>query len=447
MHRRTLLKLAGATAGVALLPGRLLAAGRQHWQNWSGNQQADPRQLLYPASPEALADMLASSTGSVRCFGGSHSFSALVPTEDTLVSLEALAGVSRPDPTANIFQVRAGTRLAMASAEAWKLGLSLANEPDINLQSMAGAIATSTHGSGRQLTSLSGMVESLTLMDANGTTHEISADDGDLFRAAICSLGALGIVTDIRFRAQPAYRLRESSEVMDLDTALQRIDQDKDKYRNIEMFAFPRGGTAILKTMEEVDDAQDIFPEDNSNDLLETVCEVTRHAGWLVPGIQKLLRYFVDNNVKQGPAWRVYGNSRTVRFNEMEYTVPADQGVKVLREVCEAIDRDGTNVMFPIEYRYIAPDNSLIGMFSERPGASISVHQYYKQDYQSVFSLVEPILQKAAGRPHWGKLHTMQAAQLKDVYPHFETFRQIRRELDPQGRFLNAHLRQVLGEK
>ena len=446
MYRRSLLGLSTSLlAGAALLPARLLAAARQ-WQNWSGNQSAQPLALEYPPSVESLRNLLANTEGTVRCFGGSHSFSALVPTEHTLVSLEALAGMQTADPGTGRTRFSAGTRLAMASQQAWQQGLSFSNEPDINLQSLAGAVATSTHGTGRQLQSLSGQVHAMELLTAQGELLRLDANDGELFRAAQCSLGALGITTAIEFQQQPAYRLREETRVMALEDAIARIREDKDKHRHIEMFVFPRGRTAMIKTMDEVLDEEDIFPESNSNELLETMCEVTMHAAWLQPVIQKLLKHLVTDEIRQGPAWKVYGNVRTVRFNEMEYTVPAEDGLEVLQEVVDIIDKQNINVMFPIEYRYTAADNTLIGMFSERAGASISVHQYFKQDYQPLFSATEPALIAAKGRPHWGKLHTLDAKRLADVYPQFERFLALRRQLDPEGRFLNAHLKHLLGE-
>lgn len=447
MHRRSFLALAaGAAASTALMPRRLLAQARQHWQNWSGNQQATPAAIHFPRDVAAIQSLLRDSSGTVRCFGGSHSFSAVVPTDDTLISLEAMPGVLGHDPLRHTLTVAGGTRLAMASSMAWELGQSFVNEPDINLQSMAGALATATHGTGRQLPSFSGLVESLQLVTASGDILNLTEADGDLFRAATCSLGALGVITAITFRNQPRYRLRETTRVMTLKEGLEQLDRDKDKYRNIEIFAFPRGGTAMLKTFEIVEDEEEIFPQDNSNDLLEMVCELTMRAGWLTPTAQRLLRHFVEDEVKQGPSNKVYGNVRSVRFNEMEYTVPADKGIEVLEEVVDTINKHDINVMFPIEFRYSAADNSLIGMFSERPGASISIHQYFKQDYKPLFEVTEPVVQRAAGRPHWGKLHTMTPEGFASVYPHFERFRQIRRELDPDGRFLNSHLRQVLGE-
>lgn len=300
-------------------------------------------------------------------------------------------------------------------------------------------------GQSLTLPSFSGMVERLRMMSVQGETLTLSKDDGDLFRAALCSLGALGVVTEVQLRGVERYRLRETSEVLSLKEAMLQVERDKDRYRHVELFAFPLGGTAILKRMELTEDPAEIFPKDASAETLETLCELTLRAGWLVRPIQKMLGWLVEDTIRQGPAYRVFANHRAVRFNEMEYTVPAETGLACLEEVCDTMKRNGSNILFPIEFRFSAADNSLIGMFSKRAGASLSLHAYYKQDHWPFFHTVEPILQRAQGRPHWGKLHSMDAAQLAAVYPHFERFRELRRQLDPQGKLLNPHLRKILG--
>ncbi|EKF75991.1 FAD-dependent oxidoreductase [Alcanivorax hongdengensis A-11-3] len=447
VNRRAFLKaLSALGASAGLTPATLLADGNTppHWQNWSGNQQASPARLNYPRSTDQVANLLKNSQGIVRPFGGSHSFSPLVPCDDTLLSIEALSGIQQQDDAHRI-RYGAGTRLGAASAMAYAQGSSFVNEPDINLQSLAGAIATSTHGSGVTLPSLSAQVQALTLITPDGDTLALDADDGDLFLAACCHLGALGIVSDVTFEHAPAFRLQEHSWVMDLDDALDFVDSHKDKFRSIECFAFPLGGSAIVKTMEKTDNPEDTPPPEDSNETLEMACEVSMRAGWLTASIQKLLSVFVDEEWRRGPAHQVYANRRTVRFNEMEYTVPLEQGLQCLREVCDTIVRDDINVFFPIEFRYIAADDRLLSMFHGRAGASISVHQYFKQDYQPLFQAVEPVLRRYQGRPHWGKLHTLSARQLRELYPAFDRFLAVRQQLDPNGKMLNGHLKTVLG--
>ncbi len=451
LPRRAFLKALAASAGAAAVP-TLAGAGqadgkaqgeRASWQNWSGNQTARPRNLAYPADEAALARLLANTEGTVRPFGGSHSFSAVVPTGDTLVSLEALNGLRSVD--AGALRFGAGTRIAQASSEAWGEGRSLINEPDINLQSLAGAIATGTHGTGLGLPCLSDQVVGLELMDTEGTLHRLDHNDGDRFQAARCGLGALGLITAVTLDSAPAYRLEEHTWTLPLDEAMDFVEREKDNFRNIEFFAFPLGGTAIVKTMSLTDDPEDDLAQDDSNDLLETVCELSMRAGWLTSTLQKLVTFFVEENRRRGPAHKIYANRRTVRFNEMEYTVPAEKGIECLQEVCEVIREQDINVFFPIEFRYSAADDTLLSMFSGRAGASLSIHQYFKQDATPLFRATEPVLRRHRGRPHWGKLHSLGADELRELYPRFDDFLALRRELDPRGRLLNDHLRHLFG--
>ena len=446
IDRRSFLKaLASAGATGALAPQALLAeTGKAPaWQNWSGNQSANPANLVFATSESQLRQTLRDSSGTIRPFGGSHSFSAVVPSDDTLVSLEALAGLRGQD--GDIFTYGGGTRLAMASAQANNLGYSFSNEPDINLQSLAGAIATSTHGTGSNLQSLSGQVESLRLILPDGEALSLTREDGDTFLAACCSIGALGVVSEIGFRLEPAYRLKERTWTLPLQEAMDFVEREKDNFRHIEFFAFPLGEQAIVKTMEITDDPTDSSEREDSNDLLELVCKVAMRAGWLTPNLQKLVTLFVEDSTYTGPAHKVFANRRTVRFNEMEYTVPAEDGIACLQEVCETIRKQDINVFFPIEFRYVAADDRLLSMYHDRPGASLSIHQYFAQDYQPLFTAVEPILRRYAGRPHCGKLHTLGQRQLRELYPAFDRFQAVRRELDPQGRMLNQHLQTLFG--
>lgn len=445
INRRGFLKaLAGSAAAAGFSPQTLLAEENRpprSWQNWSGNQHANPARQQYLRDEAALIDVLQSGSGTVRPFGGSHSFSPLVPTDDTLVSLEALSGARGRDGT--MMRYGGGTRLAMASKLAYNQGLSFTNEPDINLQSLAGAIATATHGTGLALPSLSGQVANLRLITPQGEPLELSEKDGDRFLAACCHLGALGVVTEVGFHHQPAYRLEEHTWTLPLDEAMEFAAANRDRFRHLELFAFPLGETAIVKTLEITDNPDDSGEREDSNDLLETVCELSMRAGWLTPTLQKLVTLFVSESRFRGPSHQVFANSRAVRFNEMEYTVPAEQGLACLQEVCETLRRQDINAFFPIEFRYAGAEAPLLSMYHQRAGASLSIHQYAKQDYRPLFQAVEPILQRYQGRPHWGKIHSLGREQLRELYPSFDRFQAVRRELDPKGRMLNTHLKKL----
>lgn len=455
LSRRDFLRTAGlaatATASGALLPsvpGLAQAADTSSWQNWSGNQKANPAGIAYPRDEAELVRLVKTAPGPLRAFGGGHSFSGLVPTNGTLVSLEQMTGLVGHDAQKHEATVTGGTRIAVASELFAAIGQNFENEPDINLQSVAGAISTSTHGTGKTLKAMSGYVSRLKLVMADGSVVTCSPDsDRELFDAARVSLGSLGIISEVTFRNRAAYRLAEDTKVMDLPDAMAFVDKQRHIDRHVEFFAFPFGGKAMIKQMNITTDPETPPVESSldENELVRLASEAVRLAPVTKGMIQKLVGAFVDETRRVRPAQRMFPNVRTVQFNEMEYTVPADQGLACLEEIVAVIRSRDFPVFFPIEFRYTAADDTTIGMFSGQDGASISVHQYHRQEYRELFDAIEPVFRKYKGRPHWGKLHTLGAKDLRATYPRFDEFLAVRRRADPSGRFLNPYMKHMLG--
>ncbi|MFZ5722495.1 MAG: D-arabinono-1,4-lactone oxidase [Pseudomonadota bacterium] len=443
-------------AGASLLPAGLLpaaaraegAAGAGQWQNWSGGQSAQPAGIFFPGSEEELVNVVKTAKPPLRAFGGSHSFSPLVPTPGTLVSLEQMTALVAHDPQQLTATLTGGTRIAVAGEMLAAIGQNLENEPDINLQSLAGAISTATHGTGSTLKCLSAYVTQLKLVLADGSVVTCSANkDRELFEAARVSFGSIGILSEITLRNRTAYKLREDVQVMNLADAMHYIDQRKNVDRHIEFLAFPYGDKAIIKRMNITDEA-DTPPVEHTfdeNELLELAADTVKAAPFTKGLIQKLVGTFVSEGHRVGPAQRIFPSPRSVPFNEMEYTVPAEQGLACLQEVIAVMRERDIGVFFPIEYRYIAADDTWLSPFSQRAGAAISIHQYARQDYRELFDAVEPILKKYGGRPHWGKLHTLAARDLQTLYPRFADFLAVRKRVDPQGRLLNPYTKTLLG--
>jgi len=141
-----------------------------------------------------------------------------------------------------------------------------------------------------------------------------------------------------------------------------------------------------------------------------------------------------------------FPSDRNVRFNEMEYAVPVDRGLDCIQEVAAHMRKCGVNFLFPLEFRYVAADEAWLSPFHGRDSVTISVHQYHRQPYDKLFAGVEAIFARYEGRPHWGKLHTLGAAEFAQLYPRWEDFQTVRRRLDPKGKFLNTYLKRIFGE-
>ncbi|PLW69374.1 D-arabinono-1,4-lactone oxidase [Pseudohalioglobus lutimaris] len=457
--RRNLLG-AGGTVSAALMLNPLLAtavgeAARKRqikWANWGGNHRSQPSHIAAPQSEEEVVDFMRTLGGPVRPVGSGHSWSGLVPTDHSMLTLDRLKGVVSHDEETLQAEVWAGTKLFAYGPMMEDLGQAIVNMSDVNYQTMAGAISTSTHGTGAALGSMSSYVIGLQLVTPRGEVLELHADnEKELFNAARTGLGSLGVITRLRFQNREKHRLHQQEWLADIDEVLEDIEPLIRDNQQFELFPIPHSRrTIVVVTNEAEAGAADNIEDDPGalNDLRK-VFDVTRKLPAGEDFIyNNVLDYaFGDTKHRIGPSYKVLAHPRTVRFMEMEYTVPADQGVACLREVLATIKAHAPEVSFPLEYRYIKGDDTMIGMFSERDGCAISVHQFADEPrWRDYFALVEPVFHKYQGRPHWGKWHSLRDKDLAVLYPRWEEFKQIRRELDPEGRMLNPYLREIFGE-
>lgn len=431
------------------------------WSNWSGWVKAWPKSIAEPATEEELASIVRDAETPIRVAGTGHSFTPLVETAGTIVTLRHIAGVVDHDPAAATARIKAGTTIRDLGPMLFDRGLGLVNQGDIDRQSIAGAVGTGTHGTGGELGSVSAAVAGFRLVTADGTVVTANRDENpDVFDAGRVSMGSLGIMSEITMQCRPAYALEETGGAMPVEEVLSRAEELRDANRHFEFFWFPYADQAIVKILAET--AKQPKPRrrreegDLSRDdkVMILACESTRYAPLIRGPLQKFLtsssgRYSSGSLTEPGRVrWshEAFPSDRNVRFNEMEYAVPVDRGLDCIQEVAAHMRKCGVNFLFPLEFRYVAADEAWLSPFHGRDSVTISVHQYHRQPYDKLFAGVEAIFARYEGRPHWGKLHTLGAAELAQLYPRWEDFQTVRRRLDPKGKFLNAYLKRIFGE-
>jgi len=446
LNRRQFLTRMGALGAGAVLAGHEQPAHAADWQNWSGWQKATPSTIAYPTSEAELAKLIRNSRGPVRAFGGGHSFSPVALSQGTMLSLEQLNGIVSHDDSTLTATIRAGSRISSLGGPLKAIGQGLLNEADIDTQSLGGAISTATHGTGRKLQCYSATVRKLRVVLADGNIVECSSQqDQELFEAARVGVGSIGIFSEITIQNRAAYRLREVITVMSTEQALATLRAEQDQHRHIEFFAFPYGDKAIVKRTDLTTDAPTppAKSSDDNDSLLDWAADTARKHPWTNSWLQRGVGLFVADETRVGDSFDIFPSPRVVQFNEMEYSMPVEQGMACFSELRDTIRKQNVNVFFPIEFRYVAADDCWLSPFYQRDSVSISVHQYYKQDYHEFFGMAEPILRKYGGRPHWGKLHTLKARDLAALYPRFEDFVRVRNQADPQGKFMTPYSREL----
>jgi FAD-linked oxidoreductase len=421
--------------------------GRLLWRNWSGIQHAYPAQRVAPASEDELVSVLKSAEAPIRPVGSGHSFSALAPTDGTLLSLDAMSGIVSHDSQTVRATVRAGARLGDLGPALAAIGQEMANLPDINKQSLGGSLGTGTHGTGRSIKAIHGEVAAFRLATPGGEVIECSASrNSDVYHAARVGLGAFGVITEVTLQNQPLKRVLKRTEARDIEQVMEAWPELTRTHRNVEFYAIPFTGLAALITVDETDRPLQPRGPDADVEAVMALKRLRDVAGYLPAARRALARQaFKDAPAEEAvdEGWKLLSNERPVRFNEMEYHLPIEEQIPALREVMAAIETHRPDVFFPIEARVVHEDDAWLSPFFGRESGSIAVHAYYKDDYRFLFDLIEPIFRRRGGRPHWGKLHSLTEPELAGLYPRWKEACEVRAMLDPGGRMLNAHLRGV----
>jgi FAD-linked oxidoreductase len=427
------------------------------WQNWAGNQTAAPRREL---TPRSAAEVAAAVTGAardgltVRMTGSGHSFTPVAATDGVLLRPDGLRAVRSVDPAAGLVTVEAGCQLRVLNEYLRGQGLALQNMGDIQEQTAAGAIQTGTHGTGRDLGGIAAQVTGLELVRGDGELVSCSAEqDGKLFQAARIGLGALGVLTAVTFRVVPAFLLTAREEPMPWAEVITRLDELTSDNEHFEFYWFPHTDGCLTKRNNRAAGPARPLPgwryrlddEFLSNTLFGLTCRLGQRYPGTIPAINGIATRALGARQYTDTSHRVFTSPRRVRFKEQEYAVPREHLAAVLAEVRALFARRDWRISFPIEIRVAPPDDIWLSTAYGRATGYIAIHVFHQAPHEDYFREVEAVMTAVGGRPHWGKMHTRDAAYLRGVYPRFADFVALRDELDPARRFGNTYLDQVLG--
>jgi L-gulono-1,4-lactone dehydrogenase len=437
------------------------ALGPGEWRNWAGTATATPARRAQPRSEGEISAAVKDAAAAglpVRALGSGHSFTPAAATSGLALDLSLWTGVTAADTRTGLVTVRSGTTLRALNAALAEFGLALANLGDIDRQTIAGALATGTHGTGARLGGLATQVEALDLILADGSAVSCSATARpELFAAACVGLGALGVVSAVTLRCVPSFTLAADERPMPVEQVIEEFDALAAANDHFEFYWFPYGRQALVKRDNRIPDAGPAAParmpgwrrfwefEVMENAAFGTLCRVGRAAPRLIPALNRISSAALSARSYTDASYRVFVTPRRVRFVESEYAVPRESLPGVLAELRRAVPRLADPVMFPVEVRVAAADDIWLSTAYGRDTAYIAIHQYTGLPYRAYFDLFESVVATVAGRPHWGKLHTLDAGRLGPLYPRFEDFRRVRAEVDPEYRFGNAYLGRVFG--
>jgi len=424
------------------------------WSNWSGSVKCSPDEVLKPRTIDELTKMVGEygrAGHHMRVVGSGHSFTPVVQSNDILLSMEEMQGIESIDAERGSVTVLGGTVLKNLGNLLFEHKLAQENLGDIDVQSISGAISTGTHGTGTRFGTLSTQVEGFTLVTAAGEILECSPDrEPDLFKAAQLSLGTLGVIAKVKLRVVPAKRLHYQGQRKKLADCLANLEQYRQENSHFEFLWIPYTGGVQAKFLNETTEPvskSTIWGNFNKVVLENYVYWLLSESCRLFPNLCKTVCNISAQSIatidEVNYSHRLFTTPRMVRFQEIEYNIPAEHAVAVINEIQKCIQQHQFQVHFPIECRFVHSDDIWLSPAYERESAYIAVHMYRGMPYRTYFYYIEEIFKRYQGRPHWGKMHTRTAGELAELYPRWHDFRRVRAELDPQGVFLNSYLRDL----
>ncbi|MET0726515.1 MAG: D-arabinono-1,4-lactone oxidase [Leifsonia sp.] len=436
-----------------------MTASGSTWRNWGRTEAVRPARVERPATPEAVQRAVLAAGRSrmrLKAVGAGHSFTGIALAPGVQLDLDDLSGIVSVDQERNRVTFAAGTRLHQLPGLLAPYGLAMTNMGDIDRQSIAGAISTGTHGTGGRFGGIATQVRGVTLVTASGEFLRISeTENADLLPAAALGLGALGVMVDVTLQLEPAFVMQAVERPEPFDTVLDEYLERSRSIDHFEFYWFPHTDTALTKTNTRLPGDAELQPlgrlsrwvddELIANGAYRALCALGRMMPSTVPSTARLAERFSGNRDFTDRSTSVVISNRTVRFREMEYARPREAVPHAVRAVRAMIERNGWRISFPMEVRSAAADDLWLSTASGRESGYIAVHRYFREDQRAYFAAVEAIMRAHDGRPHWGKMHGLDAPELATMYPRFQDFVALRDRLDPSGMFANPYLDRVLG--
>jgi FAD-linked oxidoreductase len=426
-----------------------VAAPTTAWRNWAGTESAVATDVIRPRDLDELAGAVtraAQDGKTVRARGSGHSFTAVGAAHDVALDLGDWTGITAADIDTGLVTVRAGTTLRALNAELDRLGLAMTNLGDIDAQTISGAISTGTHGTGARFGGIATQVVSCSATELP-----------DLFAAGRVGLGALGVVSSVTLQTEPSFVLAAEERPEPLDEVLEALDENCAANDHFEFYWFPYGPKALTKRNNRLPAGTEPAPlskvrqfveyEVMENQAFGALCRIGRRVPKLVRPLNRLSSTVLSARSYRDVSHRVSVTNRSVRFVESEYAVPREALGDVLAELRRRVPELADPVMFPVEIRVAAADDIWLSTAYQRDSAYVAIHQFTGMPYEEYFALFESIAADVGGRPHWGKMHTLDAAALRSRYPRFDDFVDLRTKLDPTGLFTNPYLDRVLGTR
>jgi L-gulono-1,4-lactone dehydrogenase len=422
-------------------------------KNYGRTWSFRPSSVSYPESAEEVAALVASAN-KVRVMGSRHSWSKGIVTDGTLLSLDRMNRLVRVDKEKLRVTVQAGITLGALNARLEEHGLALANLGSIDTQSLAGAISTGTHGTGRGFQCLAAQVESLELIDGEGKRKRIGRGDPD-FDAVVVGLGCFGIVHEITLAVVPCFQMHAITDTAPFDEVIENLDEYVGRYDHFKFWWFVPSDDVVVYKHNRTDAPRNDsdFTRWFKDDFLSVIVYrslvalqgLDRKA--LVPAVNKILTRETGRRFDR--VCKSYVGFMTPAppvHRETEWAFDYANAKDLLKKYRELLLKSGHTYNFIQEIRVTKGDDFWLSPAFGRDSLWLSM---YNMDsparWDDQLARFDAFAKAHGGRPHWGKEASFDPGYLKAVWPKLGEFRELTRSYDPNGKFVNEWVEQILG--
>lgn len=434
------------------------------WRTWDHKHHKDDVRTLRPTTVEELTHCISAAGDSglkLRPTGSGHSFNELATPHDLRLDLTGLSGMVKVNKTTHQATFLAGTTLAQATKILEAKGLAFSNLPDMLHQTVAGAVATATHGTGTGYPSLSGQVSALTLITADGDTMECSpAHNREVFQAARTGLGVIGVIAAVTFQCEPSFRLHSAEFKEPVEQLVESIGERVASADHFEFLWNPVTGSAHSRIMTRLHRLPDEWSKPGSRvaqtvrRMDDTVLRRGLPSGLnrlanlvpkVVPGLNRIDALTLSSRRFTDLSYKVFASTKPVKYVQTEWAVPLEDLGHTFKEVQNLLEKRGSYLGLPVVVRCAAPEEAWLSPAHGRYTGWISFRQFWRDSSPELFDELHAMFAARDARPHWGGRHAMTAADLAPRYTHWDDFLRIRQHTDPNGIFLSDHTRALLG--
>lgn len=427
--------------------------------NWSETVRSQPRRWCEPTNETDLAHVVqaAARRGErVRVVGAGHSWSPIAAPapDESAVTLDRMQGVITLDRGRSVATVKAGTRIARLNEELERDGLALPIVGSIAHQSIAGAIATATHGSSLAHGNLSSLVEGVRLVTATGDLLDLDASDPRLDGARV-HLGALGALARVTLRVCPAFQLAETIEAIPIASAPHALEEIARSAEYVKVWWVPHTPSALVYRYERTREETSSRPSPRTIRYLDDVVmhgkvfpqlvALSRRRPRFLRALARIIAGTLPHGRRVGPSHLMLSTPMPVLHRETEAALPLDVAADGLARIIARIERERFRVLFPLEVRFVRGDSGWMSPASGRDTCQIGAYATDGPEVEPYFAAFWGELGAMGARPHWGKEMGHFEGEVSALYPAAARFLALRDALDPERRFSGPFHARLLG--